>query len=84
MVCAALAVDEMGTVVIHILNGGGWVYYYISVVALGIIANIYTVLVVAVWIPLIIAAIIVILAIVCICIIVVVILAAFGVQLKSN
>ena len=84
MVCAALAVDEMGAVVIHILNGSGWVYYYISVVALGIIANIYTVLVVAIWIPLIIVAIIVILAIVCICIIVIVVLAAFGIQLKSK
>ena len=50
VVCASQAVDEMGEVVTNILNGGGWVYYFIFGVVVGAIANLYTFLVAIFWI----------------------------------
>lgn len=76
VVCASLAVDEMGVVVIHILNGGGWVYYYIAAVAVGVIANIYTFVIAAVWTPILIVTAIAIIAVVVSAIIALVVLVA--------
>jgi Na+-driven multidrug efflux pump len=53
VICAAQAVDDMGVVVTHVLNGGGWVIYYIVALIVGIIANLYTFLVVAIWVAII-------------------------------
>ena len=50
VVCASEAVDEMGSVFTHILNGGGWVIYYIIAIIFGVIANFYAFLVVGFWI----------------------------------
>ena len=51
VLCAALAVDQStGGIGIQILNGGGWVVYYFLALVVGIIANIYTFLVVGSWI----------------------------------
>ena len=46
---AALAIDEMGQLVSQILNGGGWIVYYIIAVIVGIIANVYVFAVAALW-----------------------------------
>ena len=69
VVCAAQSVDEMGEVVTHVLNGGGWVYYYISAVIVTIIANLYTFLVVGLWIAVITAVVITIVPAITYCII---------------
>ena len=50
VICAAQAVDEMGTVVTHVLNGGTWVIFYIFAIIVGFIANVYSFLVAGVWI----------------------------------
>ena len=63
ILCAAQTMDEMGVVINHVLNGGGWVVYYIVVIIVGVIANCYVFLVAGFWI-LTISAIIVISAII--------------------
>ena len=51
VICAAVTYDaDMGTLVVHILNGGGWVLYYIVACVIGAIANLYVLLVAAMWI----------------------------------
>ena len=53
IICAARAVDDMGVVVTHVLNGGGWVAYYIFALIVGFIANLYVFLVVGLWVAII-------------------------------
>jgi ABC-type multidrug transport system fused ATPase/permease subunit len=53
IICAARAVDDMGVVVTHVLNGGGWVIYYIFALIVGIVANLYIFLVVGLWVAII-------------------------------
>lgn len=48
--CAAVTIDEMGTLTTQILDGGGWVFYYIAAVVVGGIANAYAFAIVAFWI----------------------------------
>jgi len=71
IVCAGVAVNEMGVVVSQVLNGGGWVAYYIFAVILGAIANAYIFIVAAFWI-LIVAAVIAIIAGIVLCILLVI------------
>ena len=47
----------MGMLIVHILDGGGWVTYYIVACTIGAVANVYILLVAAVWITIIILAI---------------------------
>ena len=53
IICAATATTEMGRVLFQILNGGGWVVYYIIAVVIGVIANLYAFAVAAVWVTII-------------------------------
>ena len=53
LICATTAVDEMGVIATHILNGGGWVGYYIFAAIIEIIANLYAIIVGALWIAII-------------------------------
>lgn len=53
IICAAQAVDEMGVVITHVLNGGGWVVYYLFAVIVGAIANLYVFLVAGLWVAII-------------------------------
>ena len=64
VICAAQAVDDMGVVVTQILNGGGWVIYYIIAVIVGVIANLYVFLVAGLWVAIVSAIIITIAAII--------------------
>ena len=58
VICAAVTYDDMGNLVVHILNGGGWILYLIVACAIGALANIYALLVAAVWVTIIIIVII--------------------------
>jgi hypothetical protein len=72
VICASQAVNEMGEVMTHVLNGGGWVYYYLFAIITGIVANLYVFIVAGIWIAIItgiiiaIAAIIACIALVCV------------------
>ena len=50
VLCASLTVGESGDLLVQILNGGGWVIYYLLAIVFGIIANLYVLLVVALWV----------------------------------
>ena len=50
VVCASQEMDEMGEVFTHVLNGGGWVFYYIAAIIVGAIANLYVFIVAGFWI----------------------------------
>ena len=41
VVCASQEMDEMGVVFTHVLNGCGWVFYYIAAIIVRVIANLY-------------------------------------------
>ena len=45
IICAAIA----DTGPSEVLNGGGWIYFYIVTIIMGIIANLYTFAVAALW-----------------------------------
>ena len=64
VVCAAIAMDETGQIAGQILNGGGWIIYYIIAVAVGVITNFYVFAVAAFWIIVVAAVIALILAII--------------------
>ena len=49
-VCAAVTYNEMGTLVVHILNGGGWLLHYLLACGIAVLANLYVLLVVVLWI----------------------------------
>ena len=83
VLCAAQAVDEMGEIVIQILNGGGWVIYYIIAVIVGIIANLYVFLVAGLWVAIISMIIITIAAIIA-CLILACMLANCGSSSSSS
>ena len=75
MTSAAVAVDETGAIVVQVLNGGGWAFYYIVVFVVSVVANVYMFIVAALWVVLVLLVIIfiafvvalLILAILCIC-----------------
>ncbi|XP_064399158.1 uncharacterized protein LOC135345659 [Halichondria panicea] len=53
IICAATAKDETGMLMGQVLNGGGWVVYYIFAVVVGALANLYVFAVAAVWVTII-------------------------------
>ena len=60
ILCAALAVDEMGQIVFQVLNGGGWVVYYVFAVIVGVIANAYVFLITGFWIAVVVTVLLII------------------------
>ena len=60
ILCAALAVDEMGQIAFQVLNGGGWVVYYIFAVIVGVIANAYVFLITGFWIAVVVTVLLII------------------------
>lgn len=50
VVCSAVTLNDMGTTVSQILNGGGWAFYYIVEVVVAVLANVYVFAVAALWI----------------------------------
>lgn len=64
VICAAVTYDQTGTLVVQILNGGGWVLYFTAACIIGAVANLYVLLVAAVWVTIII---LVILLLICTC-----------------
>ena len=83
VICAGTTYNDMGFLIIHILNGGGWVIYYIVACIIGLIANIYILLVAGVWIILIAFIILVIAGFMAVVLVIVVVLAALGVRVKN-
>ena len=83
IICAAVAYDEMGTLIVQILNGGGWAAYYLAACIIGALANLYVLLVAALWIA-IIAFIIALIAIIIAVVILYVILVVLGCLCKSD
>lgn len=65
VICAAVTYDETGALVVHILNGGGWVLYFILACVVGAVANLYVLLVAAVWIMIIILTILFVILVIC-------------------
>ena len=83
VVCASQAMDEMGEVFTHVLNGGGWVFYYIAAIIVGAIANLYVFIVAGFWI-LVISAIIVAIAAAIACFIAVVVICCIASGMTSD
>ena len=50
IICAGVAVSDTGVAMSQVLNGGGWVVYYIIAIIFGAIANAYAFLVAGFWI----------------------------------
>ena len=63
VICAAVTYDDEGYLVVHILNGGGWILYFIVACAIGALANIYALLVAAFWVTIILIVIILVISI---------------------
>ena len=63
VLCAAIATQETGEIIGQILNGGGWVIYYIIAVVVGILANLYVFAVAGLWFAIIVGVLILVVAI---------------------
>lgn len=83
VLCGALAINNEGVLVIQVLNGGGWVLYYMVAGAVVIIANLYVLAVAAVWITIIAIAVVVSLIIFFILVVSVIIFSVFIVAVKA-
>ncbi len=83
IVCAGVAVDDMGVVVSQILNGGGWVGYYIFAIIFGAVANVYVFLVAAFWIFIVVAVVAIIVGVI-LCFILVIILMGIASSNSNN
>ncbi len=83
VICAGVTMNDMGILTSQILNGGGWILYYIIAIAFGVIANAYAFLVAAFWI-FIIATILAIIIGVILCCILICVCATIGASSGSS
>ncbi len=87
VICAGVTMNDMGILTSQILNGGGWIFYYIIAIAFGVIANAYAFLVAAFWIFIIATILAIIIGVILCCILICVcatIGAASGSSSSSN
>ncbi len=70
VICAGVTMNDMGILTSQILNGGGWIFYYIIAIAFGVIANAYAFLVAAFWIFIIATIIAIIIGVILYCILI--------------
>ena len=84
IICAGVAINDMGVVVSQVLNGGGWVVYYIFAIIFGAIANAYVLLVAGFWILVIVVITAILVGILFCIVLVFIILACFGSSSNSR